>query len=47
MLDDYHVTFAAHVQLAEPYVAIHVLDTVVATTGRPNLLLTLTLGAWL
>ena len=40
-------TLAAHVQVAEPYVAIHVADTLVATTGRPNLLLTLTAGAWL
>ena len=43
----YYVTLAAHVHLAEPYVAIHIADTVGATTGRPNLLLTLTLGAWL
>jgi hypothetical protein len=41
------LTLAAHVQIAAPYVAIHVGDTVVATTGRPNLLFTLTVGAWL
>lgn len=43
----YYLTLAAHVQMAEPYVAIHFVDAVVATSGRPNLLLTLTLGAWL
>jgi len=43
----YHLTLAAHVQVAEPYVAIHFVDTLVATSGRPNLLLSLTLGAWL
>jgi hypothetical protein len=41
------VTLAAHVQVAEPYIAIHVVDTLVATSGRPNVLLSLTLGAWL
>jgi len=41
-----HLTFASHVQVATPYVAIHVVDTVVATTGRPNLLLTLAAGAY-
>ena len=43
----YYVTLAAHVQLAAPYAAIHFVDTVVATSGRPNLLLTFTVGAWL
>jgi hypothetical protein len=43
----YDVTLAAHVQVAAPYVAIHFVDDVVATSGRPNLLLTLTVGAWL
>jgi hypothetical protein len=42
-----YLTLAAHAQVAEPYVAIHILDTVAATAGRPNLLLTLTVGAWL
>ena len=45
--DRYYLTLAAHVQMAEPYVAIHIVDTVVATTGRPNVALTLTIGAWL
>jgi hypothetical protein len=43
----YHLTLSGHVQLAHPYVAIHFGDPVSATTGRPNLLLTLTVGAWL
>ncbi len=43
----YYLTLAAHVQMADPYVAIHFVDTTVATTGRPNLVLTLTVGAWL
>jgi hypothetical protein len=47
LVDRFYVTLAAHVQMAEPYVAIHFVDTVVATSARPNLLLTLTLGAWL
>jgi hypothetical protein len=38
---------AVHTQLAEPYVAVRILDSVAATSGRPNLLLTLALGAWL
>ena len=33
----YHLTLAAHVQAAEPYIAIHFVDTLVATSGRPNL----------
>jgi hypothetical protein len=43
----FFVTLAAHAQVAQPYAAIHIVDTVAATSGRPNLLLTLTLGAWL
>lgn len=43
----YYLTLAAHLHLAAPYVAIHVVDAVGATSGRPNLLLTLTVGAWL
>jgi hypothetical protein len=42
-----YVTLAAHAQVADPYVAIHIVDTVGATSGHPNLLLTLTVGAWL
>lgn len=43
----YTLSLAAHMQFAAPYVAIHFVDTEVATTGRPNLLTSLTLGAWL
>jgi hypothetical protein len=39
-----YLTLAAHAQLTAPYVAVHFVNTVVATTGRPNLLLTLTAG---
>ena len=43
----YTLTLAGHAQMAAPYVAIHLADPVVATTGRPNLAATLTVGAWL
>jgi hypothetical protein len=43
----YYLTLAGHVQAAEPYVAIRIADVVGATTGRPNLVFTLTAGAWL
>jgi hypothetical protein len=43
----YYLTPAFHVQLAEPYVAVHFVDELVASSGRPNLLASLTLGAWL
>jgi hypothetical protein len=42
-----YLTLALHAQVAEPFVAIYIVDTVGATSGRPNLLLTLTVGAWL
>jgi hypothetical protein len=42
-----YVSLAADVQMAAPYVAIHFVDAVGATTGRPNVLLGLALGAWL
>jgi len=45
--DNYFLSLGAHLHLAAPYVAIHFADTLAATSGRPNLLLTLTLGAWL
>jgi hypothetical protein len=47
LLGGAYLTLAAHAQLAEPYVAIHSVDSVVATTGRPNLRFTITAGAWL
>jgi hypothetical protein len=43
----YYAAVAAHAQVAAPYVTIHFEDAVVATVGRPNLLLTFALGAWL
>jgi hypothetical protein len=43
----YYVCLAGHVYLAEPYVAIHFMDETIATSGRPNLGLTLTVGGWL
>jgi hypothetical protein len=43
----FYVTLALHAQLAEPYVAIHIVDSVAATSGRPNVLLAFTVGAWL
>jgi hypothetical protein len=45
--DRFYLVLAVHAQLAEPYLAIRFVDTVVATSARPNLLATLTLGAWL
>ncbi len=41
----YYLALAAHAQVAAPYVAIHFVDSVVATSGRPDLLLTLAVGA--
>jgi hypothetical protein len=45
--DRFYVSLAAHAQMAEPYLAIRFADAVVATSARPNLLLTLAVGAWL
>lgn len=45
--DRFYVALAAHVQLAAPYAAVRILGDVVATSARPNLLLTFTVGAWL
>ena len=45
--DRFYLSVAAHAQLAEPYVGVRFLGKVVATSGRPNVLLTLTIGAWL
>jgi hypothetical protein len=43
----YYFLAAAHAQVAMPYVAIHVGDGTVASSGRPNLLVTLAVGGWL
>jgi hypothetical protein len=45
--DRFYLSLAAHAQLAEPYVAVRFLGAVVATAARPNLVVTLTIGAWL
>jgi hypothetical protein len=45
--DRFTASLSAHAQLAEPYVAVRFVGGVVATSARPNLLLTLTIGAWL
>jgi hypothetical protein len=42
-----YLSLAGHAQVAEPYPAVRFLGTVVATSARPNLLLTFTIGAWL
>lgn len=42
----YAIVLAGHVQLAEPYVAIHLGEQSVASSGRPNLLVSLALGVW-
>jgi hypothetical protein len=43
----YEVAIEAHGQLAEPYPVVRFLDANVASTGRPTLLFTLALVAWL
>ena len=45
--DRFYLSLAAHAQLAEPYVGVRFVGAVVATSARPNLLVTLTIGAWL
>lgn len=46
-LDRFYASLATHVHFAEPSVAVHIVDSTVAVSGRPNLALTLTVGAWL
>jgi hypothetical protein len=45
--DRFYLSLTAHAQLAEPYVAVRFVGAVVATAARPNLVVTLTIGAWL
>jgi hypothetical protein len=45
--DRFYISLAAHTQMAQPYPVIRFEDSVVATSYRPNLLLSLTIGAWL
>ena len=42
----YDLSVAAQAQLAEPYVAVYVVNSAVARVGRPTLVLTFTLGGW-
>ena len=42
-----HLTAAVHVQVAEPYVDIRVVNAGPATSGRPNILVTFAVGEWL
>jgi len=42
----YTAVLAGHAQLAQPYVAIRFGDQQVASSGLPNLLLSLSLGVW-
>ncbi len=42
-----HLTLAAHLQVAQPYVEVRVANAGSATTGRPNALLTVAVGEWL
>ena len=42
-----HLTAAVHVQFAEPYVDIRVVNAGPATSGRPNVLVTFAVGEWL
>jgi hypothetical protein len=43
----YYLALATHLQLAQPYVAIHFVDRRVGSTGRPNVLFSVTAGVWL
>jgi len=47
LTERFEVEFATHAQIAEPYPAIRFDRSVVATSSRPSLLFTLTIGAWL
>lgn len=42
-----HLTLAAQLQLADPYVDFRVVTDGAASSGRPNLVLSLALGEWL
>ncbi|HTQ03073.1 MAG TPA: hypothetical protein VMI54_04425 [Polyangiaceae bacterium] len=43
--DGFYLTLASELEVAAPSATIHIVDVVVATTGRPNLLASLTAGA--
>ncbi len=46
LTERFEIAFATHAQVAEPYPTIRFDRSVVATSTRPSLLFTLTLGAW-
>ena len=46
LTEHFEIAFATHAQVAEPYPTIRFDRSVVATSTRPSLLFTLTLGAW-
>jgi hypothetical protein len=43
----FYATLSGHVQLAQPRVRIRAVDEQIASTGRPDLVLNLMVGAWL
>jgi hypothetical protein len=43
----YYATLSGHAQVTQPHVAIHIVDEQVGSTGRPNLVANLMIGAWL
>jgi hypothetical protein len=45
--EQYYVTPAFHLEVATPYVVVHFVDDEVARLGNPNLVASLTFGAWL
>ena len=47
LADRFYLSLALTAQLAQPYVAIRFVGEEIATAARPNLGLTLTVGAWL
>ena len=47
LVSRYYATLSGHVQVTQPRVAIHVVDEQVGSTGRPNLVANLMIGAWL
>lgn len=47
LLERGFLTLSGHVQFTEPSVAVHIVDELVATSGRPNIGLNLSVGVWL
>jgi hypothetical protein len=44
--DPLFLSLGAHAQLGEPYVGVRFVDAIVATSARPNLLVTASVGTW-